>query len=310
MQKQVIKRNGDVVPFDEERIISAITKAANATNMPIEKLFIERIIQNIQNCFEKTISVEDIQNIIESTLLSSQYINIGKNYIIYRKERETQRKKENTIDKVYNDIIDIADNDIKNENANMNGNTPAGQMMKFASETTKAYTDDYLIKKEYSEAHKNGLIHIHDKDYYPTKSLTCCQLDLAKLFENGFDTAHGHLRAPNSIKSYAALAAIVFQTNQNEMHGGQSFQAFDYFMAPGVKKSFAKYYKKYYKRFVGLESTLDDQQIILSNKGKLNSEFYQYAYEDTLEECNQAMESFIANMNSMHSRGKQNCLVA
>ena len=227
----------------------------------------------------------------------------------------------------FDGIINVEKNNTNNENANMSSDTPAGQIMKFASETSKDYALKYLVTPKYADAHKEGYIHIHDLDYYPTKTTTCVQYDLEDLFENGFKSKHGFIRQPKSISTYATLATIIFQTNQNEQHGGQSIPAFDFFMAKGVLKSFRRHLK--YRVLAYLESdyveeanqelkdllteiidsieVTDEKKLILSSKLNLTmnevEKAIHVAYYDTKYETYQAMEGFIHNLNTMHSRG-------
>jgi anaerobic ribonucleoside-triphosphate reductase len=301
MVNTVILRDGKKVAFDTSRIIAAILKAMEASNSEVNITLCESIASMIQAREEQELTVTQIQKFVENFLMDCCK-DTARKYIVYRAVRDAERDTDSNKIKTFNEIIDIADTNIKNDNANMNGNTPAGQMMKFASQTTNKYADDYLVNPMFIQMHKKGYIHIHDKDYYPTKTTTCVQYPLNKLFKGGFDTGHGFLREPNSIRSAAALAAIAFQTNQNEQHGGQSIPAFDYFMAPYVRKSFIRYYKKNFKRSYGKECTLSNEEITIGN-GNLLYEAYTAAYEDTKEETEQAMEAFVANMNSMHSRG-------
>ena len=222
-------------------------------------------------------------------------------------------------------IINIEKNDINNENANMASETPAGQMMKIVSEVSKIYALENLVSKKYSDLHKKGYIHIHDLDYYASKTTTCLQYDLEDLFENGFQTKYGFMRAPQSITTYATLATIIFQTNQNEQHGGQAIPAFDFYMAKGVLKSFRKYFleeiesceknikneKIDLKKYVNNEiKTIKlDEKVLLKISENLKIEFknienmWKRAYLKTKKETFQAMEGFIHNLNTMHSRG-------
>ncbi|AGR42191.1 anaerobic ribonucleoside triphosphate reductase [Spiroplasma diminutum] len=230
--------------------------------------------------------------------------------------------------KDFNQAISISNNDVKNENANMNGNTPSGKMMKFASITSKEYALENLLKPFHAELHNKSLIHIHDLDYYPTKSATCVQYNIQEIFSNGFRTRNGLIREPQSIQVYAELAAIVFQTAQNEMHGGQSIPAFDYFMAPGVNKSFRKALIKNLKNFfIFSEIEFNEDQL---NKIKLDEEIkfksinksklevyltnikltdndfekiFNITNKDVIQETDQAMKGFIYNLNTQHSRG-------
>lgn len=194
----------------------------------------------IGNFTKPTISVEEIQDLVERELMKVRP-EVAKKYIIYREWRNTERDKKTQIKHIMDGIVAIDKNDVNLSNANMSSHTPAGQMMTFASEVTKDYTYKYLLPKRFAEAHQLGDIHIHDLDYYPTKTTTCIQYDLEDLFERGFRTKNGSIRTPQSIQSYATLATIIFQTNQNEQHGGQSIPAFDFFMAKGVRKSFQKH---------------------------------------------------------------------
>jgi anaerobic ribonucleoside-triphosphate reductase len=233
----------------------------------------------------------------------------------------------NNFKEIFDGIINVEKNNTNNENANMSSDTPAGQMMKFASETSKDYALKYLVTPKYADAHKEGYIHIHDLDYYPTKTTTCVQYDLEDLFENGFKSKHGFIRQPKSISTYATLATIIFQTNQNEQHGGQSIPAFDFFMAKGVLKSFRRHLK--YRVLAYLESdyveeanqelkdmltalidsieVTEEKKLILSSKLNLTikevEKAIHVAYYDTKYETYQAMEGFIHNLNTMHSRG-------
>ena len=231
------------------------------------------------------------------------------------------------INKIISGIVNVEKNDINNENANMSASTPAGQMMRLASEISKMYTLQNLISPKFSEAHKNGEIHIHDMDYYPSKTTTCLQYDLKPMFENGFQTKHGFIREAKSISTYATLATIIFQTNQNEQHGGQAIPAFDFFMAKGVLKSFRRHFRYRLLSFLSLDYVdeinqevkafinsvvttikVDDETIKkLSEHLKINEKhikrLLEIAYDDTRLETYQAMEGFLHNLNTMHSRG-------
>ena len=228
-------------------------------------------------------------------------------------------------------IVNVESNDTNNENANMSAMTPAGQMMKFASEVSKIYALENLVSPQFKEAHEKGLIHIHDLDFYSSKTTTCLQYDLENMFENGFYTKHGYIREAQSISTYATLATIIFQTNQNEQHGGQAIPAFDFYMAKGVLKSFRRHLKKrilsFFKIKNGIEVTKEQEEDIKNflkenissikcseNVIKLMENFFEIkkddlikllteAYEDTETETYQAMEGFLHNLNTMHSRG-------
>ena len=184
---------------------------------------------------------------------------VAKKYIIYRQWRNTERERKTQMKHIMDGIVAIDKNDVNLSNANMSSHTPAGQMMTFASEVTKDYTYKYLLPKQYAEAHRMGDIHIHDLDYYPTKTTTCIQYDLDDLFERGFHTKNGSIRTPQSIQSYATLATIIFQTNQNEQHGGQAIPAFDFFMAKGVLNSTGKRRLLPHRRRIGAHPALRPQ---------------------------------------------------
>ena len=257
---------------------------------------------------------------------------VAKKYIIYRQWRNTERERKTHIKHVMDGIVAIDRNDINLSNANMSSHTPAGQMMTFASEITKDYTYKYLLPKPYAEAHQLGDIHIHDLDYYPTKTTTCIQYDLDDLFERGFHTKNGSIRTPQSIQSYATLATIIFQTNQNEQHGGQAIPAFDFFMAKGVLKSFQKIVASMLSFCIEMKGQAVDERtllevvrlhvatILLGDSEKsalvsvLNGQGFDVttdelthilykAYAQTRKDTHQAMEGFIHNLNTMHSRG-------
>ncbi len=331
---KVVKRDGKQVDFNSERIINAISLAENVTNVEVPAEFKAEISEKIEKTAAEKIHVEEIQNIVEEYLMKS-YPEVAKKYILYREKRTLEREKKSDLVKTYNEIVNIEDTDIKNENANMNGNTPAGQMMKFASEVAKDYTHKFLLKEEFSRAHKDGLIHIHDLDYMPSKTLTCVQYDLEEIFKDGFDTRNGHMREPQSISTYAELAAIIFQTNQNEMHGGQAVPALDFFLAPGVLKSYKKYFAKSIVSNIdfALDQELDKNEVkgcidenvhsIETSEAELEilSKFVaekvgdfelsrkvvfkaaKMAYADTKKETYQALEGFVHNLNTQHSRG-------
>lgn len=189
-------------------------------------------------------SVEQIQDIVEKVLIENGHIGTAKAYILYRAERTRVRNMNSRLMKTFEDITykDVSDSDIKRENANIDGNTAMGSMLKYGSEGAKHFYESYVLNPAHSEAHQNGDIHIHDLDFY-TLTTTCCQIDLLKLFHNGFSTGHGVVREPNDIASYAALACIAIQSNQNDQHGGQAIVNLDYGLAPGVKKTYLKRYQ-------------------------------------------------------------------
>ena len=232
----IIKRDGKREDFSISKIKNAISKAFSATGIQDEQQLIADVTMSVISQFSNpTITVEEIQDLVEKALMKVRP-EVAKKYIIYREWRNTERDKKTQMKHVMDGIVAIDKNDVNLSNANMSSHTPAGQMMTFASEVTKDYTYKYLLPKRFAEAHQLGDIHIHDLDYYPTKTTTCIQYDMDDLFERGFRTKNGSIRTPQSIQSYATLATIIFQTNQNEQHGGQAIPAFDFFMAKGVAK--------------------------------------------------------------------------
>lgn len=328
----IIKRDGKRENFSPSKITNAISKAFNATGIAHQEELIDEITQRVINHFENpTIGVEEIQDLVETELMKVQP-EVAKKYIIYRRWRNTERDRKTQIKHIMDGIVAIDKNDVNLSNANMSSHTPAGQMMTFASEITKDYTYKYLLPKQYAEAHQLGDIHIHDLDYYPTKTTTCIQYDLDDLFERGFHTKNGSIRTPQSIQSYATLATIIFQTNQNEQHGGQAIPAFDFFMAKGVLKSFQKVVVSsisFYFDMKGMEvdeaklqalvkqhvasiapsegekkillAAFADQQINLTADEL--EHILKKAYSQVRKDTHQAMEGFIHNLNTMHSRG-------
>lgn len=256
----IIKRDGKKEDFSIGKIKNAIAKAFHATGIDDEERLIADITMEVIGQFTaSTISVEDIQDLVEKELMKVRP-EVAKKYIIYREWRNKEREKKTHMKQVMDGIVAIDKNDVNLSNANMSSHTPAGQMMTFASEVTKDYTYKYLLPKRYSEAHLLGDIHIHDLDYYPTKTTTCIQYDLDDLFERGFRTKNGSIRTPQSIQSYATLATIIFQTNQNEQHGGQAIPAFDFFMAKGVRKSYKKHEKMLSDFFCEMEGHEPDEE--------------------------------------------------
>ena len=249
MLKTIIKRSGEEVPFDASKIRGAIFKAnvRNATEKLSEKQ-LEQLTQAVVDELEKkkTVpTVEEIQDVVEEKLIAADYAKTAKAYILYRAEHQKLREMDDELVKIYSALtfVPAEDVDLKRENANINADTAMGTMLKYGSEGAKSFYDKYVIPPHIAKADAEGDIHIHDKDFY-TLTETCCQIDLIKLFHNGFSTGHGYLREPNDIRSYAALACIAIQANQNEMHGGQSVPIFDYAMAQGVDKTYSKEFFK------------------------------------------------------------------
>ena len=328
----IIKRDGKRESFSFSKISNAIGKAFEATGLNDQDSLIENITNKVVSHFASdTIGVEEIQDLVEKELMKVQP-EVAKKYIIYRQWRNTERDRKTQIKHIMDGIVSIDKNDVNLSNANMSSHTPAGQMMTFASEITKDYTYKYLLPKKFSEAHQMGDIHIHDLDYYPTKTTTCIQYDLDDLFERGFHTKNGSIRTPQSIQSYATLATIIFQTNQNEQHGGQAIPAFDFFMAKGVLKSYQKSVATTLSFFLEMKGIDLCEKILLEDiracivsilpslkakdeliqrlsmrAAEVNHDELEHilhkAYERTRKDTHQAMEGFIHNLNTMHSRG-------
>lgn len=306
---KVIKRDGRKVDFDRDKIKNAVIAAFKEVDGEViqsAKDKASEIASYINGLGDNEIPVEKIQDIVEEKLMASKRKDVARAYIIYRNERNKLRKSKTYA--VFNSIVNAESNDVTKENANMNAETPAGMMMKFASETTKAYTDDELISDEAREAVDNNYIHIHDKDYYPTKSLTCLQHPLDRILKNGFRAGHGSSRPAKRIETASIIGCISMETVQNEMHGGQAIPAFDYYLAPYVRSTYIEEIKKLmdftgndYSNLFNIEiddyikKPLDD----LSDTDRI----VQQAINQTVSRVHQSMEAFIHNMNTIHSRG-------
>ncbi|MBR4820582.1 anaerobic ribonucleoside triphosphate reductase, partial [bacterium] len=342
MISEIVKRDGRRVPFDESKIAGAIKKAFAATGFPQDEKAAAELAAEVSRRVEETIQevpdVESIQDVVEQVLIDAGHVRTAKAYILYRANRSRVRQMNTRLMKIYEDITfkDASDSDIKRENANIDGNTAMGSMLKYGSEGAKQFYEMFILKPEHAKAHREGDIHIHDMDFY-TLTTTCCQIDLLKLFKGGFTTGHGVLREPNSIASYSALACIAIQANQNDQHGGQSIVNFDYGLAPGVKKTYAKQYRKNILTYIelldsqkledatkveeglkeqGLTATIEKgeeytlkeaeelQKIGLpAEEIKKAQEFAaKKAYKETDKETYQAVEALIHNLNTMHSR--------
>ncbi|HEC1782180.1 TPA: anaerobic ribonucleoside triphosphate reductase [Campylobacter lari] len=329
--KFIIKRDKSQVAFDIFKIKNAIFKAnINSTDEKLNKDFLDKLCDEVVALLdEKHTQVEQIQDKVEEVLIKNALVNTAKSYILYRQKRTQIRNGSYDLLSLYDDLTfkDSKEADLKRENANINSDSAMGMMLKYGSEGAKYYVDECILPKHIANAHKNGDIHIHDKDFYMLTQ-TCCQIDLLKLFENGFSTGHGSLREPNDIRSYASLACIALQANQNEMHGGQSIPNFDFAMAKGVAKTFQKEYKKAINAFfeIKLEQSLDESCFdntkfqVSSEKEcfkellrlKLNSDenflkqanayAYKRALKQTQDATFQAMEALIHNLNTMNSR--------
>lgn len=305
---QVIKRDGRVADFNVERIIKAITLAMSQTPGGIDIDLANKVASQVEKSLEDKVqaSVYEIQDLVEKKLMASSRKDVAQSYITYRYNRDVARKSKTK--EVFLDIIGAKANDITRENANMNADTPAGMMMKFASETTKPFVDDFLLSQEARQAIKNGFIHVHDKDYYPTKSLTCLQHPLDKILENGFKAGHGSSRPAKRIETASILGCISMETVQNEMHGGQAIPAFDFYLAPYVRKTYIEEIKKI-EQFVDKDLSklydIDIKDYIKKDlKGLKDGERdMQAAINATVDRVHQSMEAFIHNMNTIHSRG-------
>lgn len=306
MIQTVIKRDGRVVGYNEEKIKAAIRKAMLTTEAGEDENLIQRITDRIGMTGTERMSVEDIQDRVEIELMNSPRKEVAKRYIAYRDQRSIARRAR-TRD-IFLEIIEAKNNDVTRENANMNTDSPAGMMMKFASETTKPFVDDYLLSAEAKNAVRNNYIHIHDKDYYPTKSLTCVQHPLDKILKHGFVAGHGESRPAKRIETASVIACISLETAQNEMHGGQAIPAFDFYLAPFVRYSFIEEVKTLEDLYGQDYSHLYEAQIpdfIKRPLGQLKGEerIVQHAVNRTVARVHQSMEAFIHNMNTIHSRG-------
>ncbi len=306
MIQLVEKRDGRVVGYNEEKIKAAIRKAMLQTESGEDEALIQRISDRVGFSGTDRMTVEEIQDRVEFELMKSARKDVAKRYIAYRDQRSIARRAKTR--EIFLEIIEAKSNDITRENANMNADSPAGMMMKFASETTKPFVDDYLLSAEVKQAVKNNYIHIHDKDYYPTKSLTCVQHPLDRILENGFIAGHGESRPAKRIETAAVLACISLETAQNEMHGGQAIPAFDFYLAPFVRASFIEEVKTL-EALTGrdlnhlYDSEIDDY--LRRNLDGLDDDerLKQHAINRTVGRVHQAMEAFIHNMNTIHSRG-------
>ena len=336
----IVKRDGKVVEFDSTKILNAISKANKAVPKevmtPTDLLFVtEKVCQQLETLGLR--NVEEIQDVVEKNLMQFGYTETAKAYIIYRSEHTKMRKVESFLMDIYKKLTfsQAIDEDLKRENANIDGDTSMGTMLKYGSEGSKFFIDNYILPKDASSAHINGDIHIHDKDFYMLTE-TCCQIDLIRLFQEGFSTGHGYLREPNSIESYAALACIAIQANQNEMHGGQSVPHFDYAMAQGVTKTYGKEYRHSFAAYLQISKNITRDEAITQtndwlktlmvtptlNNGEsirraiikllpedqqeLALKAHDYAEGEALPNTDrhvyQAMEALIHNLNTMNSR--------
>jgi ribonucleoside-triphosphate reductase len=344
---KVIKRDGKRVDFDGTKIALAIKKGFDSVKQDGEDEDLSKynekdvykiyssVIARIEKLNTGKMHIEEIQDMIEEELQKSEYTEVYESFANYR-ERRSQSRKLFFDEKQQHKFLKALENlglkssteeNSKRENANIDGDTAMGTMLQYGSTVSKEFAKSYLMKRKFAEAHDSGEIHIHDMDFMPMGTTTCCQLDIGKLFKDGFSTGHGHLREPNDIMSYSALAAIAIQANQNDQHGGQSIPAFDFFLAPGVLKTFKKQFKQCvydfleltdFNKFIamnGVTTKIDKLESItfdisIFDEYCRNSEellrLFRLSAKKALEKTNrityQAMEAFIHNLNTMHSR--------
>ncbi|HIT22272.1 MAG TPA: anaerobic ribonucleoside triphosphate reductase [Candidatus Scybalousia intestinigallinarum] len=346
----VVKRNGKKVEFDGSKIALAIKKGFDSIvssdqeekgERKYSEKDIQKVYQSVLNRIDKEyhdagkIKIEEIQDMIEEELEKKGYEDVYRSFSEYR-DRRNQSRQSFADDKKMHKFLKSLENlglksaneeDAKRENANIDGNSPMGTMLQYGATVSKEFAKAYLMKPKYAEAHDSGEIHIHDMDFFAMGTTTCCQIDLSRLFKNGFDTGHGYIRPPQDISTYGSLAAIAIQANQNDQHGGQSVPAFDYYMAPGVLKTFKKQFKqaiydsldlegflpfinmeKFAKEVDKLESIEFDHQIFypFAKESEEIKKIIEMSYEKALQKTNRAtqqtMEAFIHNLNTMHSR--------
>lgn len=347
MIHSIIKRDGRVVLYDQNKIASAILRSMTAAgdgNASDAARVANDVQRELEGLFrEQSPNIEAIQDAVERQLMNHGFIDSAKAYILYRANRTRAREAATSLMKTIDEItnMDARKSDMKRDNANIDGNTAMGSMLQIGSAGAKAYNEMYLLRPEHAKAYREGDIHIHDFDFY-SLTTTCCQIDILKLFHGGFSTGHGYLREPKSIQSYAALAAIAIQSNQNDQHGGQSIPNFDYAMAEGVAKSYRKAFANYLRdavedyldltdvertisaliaqaeqttsetarlesnpRFLTEVSRLLCQQYSINSPAavdKLITRTSIRAYKKTNQDTYQAMEGFVHNLNTMHSR--------
>ena len=306
MVKRVLKRDGRTVEFNNQKIVAAILKAMNVTEGGEDIVLAAQIASAISKIDKDEMTVEEIQDVVENALMNSPRQEVAKEYIRYRNKRNMARKAKTN--EIFQTIIEAQVNDITRENANMNADTPAGMMMKFASEATKSFVDENLLSDPVREAVAGNYIHIHDKDYYPTKSLTCIQHPLDLILEHGLKAGHGESRPAKRIETASVLACISMETVQNEMHGGQAIPAFDFYLAPYVRKTFEEEIDQIsqmentdYSSLKGAE--IDDyiKRDLVGLQGRERA--MQHAINRALRRVHQAMAAFVHKMNTSHSRG-------
>ena len=343
---KVVKRNGKKVSFDTAKVAIAIKKGfdgtvheeeeAKYTAKDVQKVY-QSVIKEICKKYKdaEKIKIEEIQDLIEEMLKKNKYEDVYQAFSDYRDRRDKSRKLFSDEKKMHKFLKSLEglglksafEEDAKRENANIDGNSAMGTMLQYGSTVSKEFAKAYLMKKKFADAHENGDIHIHDMDFLAMGTTTCMQIDLNKLFKNGFSTGHGHLREPQSINAYSALAAIAVQSNQNDQHGGQSIPAFDFYMAPGVLKTFKKEYKQALYELLDFTDFISfvNMDKVAQAIDKLNSitvdigifenfykeskevrRIFEKAYDTAIAKTDratyQAMEAFVHNLNTMHSR--------
>lgn len=303
--KTVIKRDGRKMPFDHTLITKAVLAAMKEVGT-IDEDYAMKIANKIASKCKSEISVEEIQNLVEESLMASKYKDVARAYICYRNERNKARHRES--DQIILSIIAAEKNDITRENANMNADTPAGMVMKIASERSKELVDDYLLSEEAKKAVADNILHIHDKDYLPTRSLTCIQHPVDKILSGGFQAGHGESRPAKRIETASILSCISMESVQNVMHGGQAIPAFDFYMAPYVRVTFKEELKKLemvneVDLFEAYDAPYDDFIIKPLDGMKSWERMVQHAMNETVRRVHQSMEAFVHNLNTIHSRG-------
>ena len=344
MIAQIIKRDGRQSAFELDKITNAIFQAAQASgghDYQMAETLARQVEQNLEQALSGEIpTVEQIQDEVERVLVETGHARTAKRYILYRNERTRVREMNTRLMKVYEDLTfkSSLENNVKRENANIDGDTAMGTMLKYGSEGAKQFYEMFILDPEHARAHREGDIHIHDLDFL-TLTTTCCQIDLLKLFQGGFSTGHGFLREPNDIRSYSALACIALQSNQNDQHGGQSIPNFDYSMAPGVKKTFRRAFTDNLTKAIEIYLEQEDGELlsksIVKNAERETGEIAvfadgngfneaverllcdhtdertaakimrftrKYAVKETRRNTYQAMEALVHNLNTMHSR--------
>ena len=336
----VVKRSGQRVSFNDAKIALAVKKGFDSVYEEYDEKNVykvkEKVLDQIRKQYKdrKTIGVEDVSDVIEEVLKKLKYNEVYESFKNYRERRDASReafvvKQQHKFVKAIESLglKSATEENAKRENANVDGDGPMGTMLHFGSTVSREFAKAYLMDAKYSRAHDEGAIHIHDLDFWAMGTTTCMQIDLNKLFKHGFSTGHGYLRTPNSIGSYSALAAIAIQANQNEQHGGQSIPAFDYYMAPGVLKTFKKEFKQAiynYLEFEGFKELINFNKVTdiidkldsiefdlgifeeFTSKSTRLKEIFEGSYENAMKRTDratyQAMEAFIHNLNTMHSR--------